>query len=236
MTPRFAVYLAPEASSALWRFGSAVVGYDAATGQDVTPPSLPGFSAEDWHRLTVDPRRYGFHGTLKAPFRLADGLDEAVLSSAFDALAVSLSPFEMPALVVHPLSAFVALVPPEPLPPLSALAWRAVEALDGLRAPLSDAEVTRRKPERLTERQRIYLDTYGYPYVRDEFRFHMTLTGALPEPELSRAAAILAEAYGESGAAQPFTVSDIALYRQDNPDARFTIVRRAMLGRRESVR
>jgi hypothetical protein len=29
------------------------------------------------------------------------------------------------------------------------------------------------------QRQRNYLDRWGYPYVMEEFRFHMTLTGRL---------------------------------------------------------
>ncbi len=69
---RYAVYLAPPCDSVLWRFGSAVVGYDADSGLDCPPPDLAGFAPEDWHVLTEEPRRYGFHGTLKAPFRLAE--------------------------------------------------------------------------------------------------------------------------------------------------------------------
>ncbi len=40
--PRYAIYLAPELDHPLWHFGSAWLGYDAATRADVKHPVLPG--------------------------------------------------------------------------------------------------------------------------------------------------------------------------------------------------
>lgn len=230
MAPRYAVYLAPPPASALWRFGSAVLGYDAQTGEEVAPPVLAGFDRESWHRLTGEPRRYGFHGTLKAPFRLAAGMREADLVTAIAAACAAERAFLLPALEVRALGAFIALMAPAPPQALDALAERMVLGLDALRAPLTDAERAKRRPERLTDRQRAYLDAYGYPYVREEFRFHMTLTGPLAGDDLARAHAALAGAYVASGARAALPVAEVGLYVQAGPAARFRLARRFAFG------
>ncbi len=63
----------------------------------------------------------------------------------------------------------------------------------------------------MSARQQDYLHRYGYPYVREEFRFHMTLTGPLEEPALGHAANALAEAFLASGAHLPVMVDGVAL-------------------------
>lgn len=230
MSVRYAVYLAPPCDSALWRFGSAVVGYDADSGQDCPAPDLAGFTPEDWRPLTEEPRRYGFHGTLKAPFRLAEGVDEADLIEALSAFAAGHHGFELPPLEVRELGTFIALVPSAPVPSLLDMAACAVEDLDGLRAPLTEAEIARRRPDRLSARQQDYLHRFGYPYVREEFRFHMTLTGPLEEPARGHAANALAEAYLASGAHLPLLVDGVALFAQRASGGRFRIIHRAGFG------
>lgn len=230
MSVRYAVYLAPSCDTPLWRFGSSVVGYDAETGADCVSPDLCGFAPEDWRGLTEEPRRYGFHGTLKAPFRLAPGVDETDLFAALAGFAMEHHPFELPPLEVRQLGSFIALVPPAPVPALMDLAQDAVEKLGAVRAPLSEAEIARRKPDTLTPRQRAYLHRYGYPYVREEFRFHMTLTGKLAEPAAGHAVNALSEAYLASGARMPVPVDDVVLYMQEEAGARFRILHRAPLG------
>jgi len=227
---RYAVYLAPPAESALWRFGSSVLGYDAETGAEPAAPDLAGFDAETWRDVTAEPRRYGFHGTLKAPFRLATDRGEPDLSAALAALAAEHHPFELPPLAVRALGPFIALVPPAPMPTLAEVARCAVLDLDPLRAPLTEAEIAKRRPERLTARQCEYLGTYGYPYVLEEYRFHMTLTGPLPEAERGRALNALAEAFAASGAEVPVTIAELGLYVQERPGTRFRLVERIALG------
>lgn len=228
---RYAVYLAPDAESALWRFGSAVLGRDAGSGQEPAPPDLPGFDAERWHRLTAEPRRYGFHGTLKAPFRLADGADETALLDALLEVAAAHHPFELPELEVRALGSFVALTPSVPVPALADLAAGAVTELDRLRAPLAAEERARRRPQMLSRRQTELLDAYGYPYVLEEFRFHMTLTGPLDTGERCHALNALAGAFAASGARAPLEVADLALFVEEERGASFRLARRIPLGR-----
>ncbi len=81
--------------------------------------------------------------------------------------------------VVRIISGFTAVVPDAPSAELSTLAQACVEGFEVFRAPMTPNDRARRKPENLTPRQVEQLDRFGYPYVRDDFRFHMTLTGRL---------------------------------------------------------
>ncbi|QIB33907.1 DUF1045 domain-containing protein [Ancylobacter pratisalsi] len=214
--PRYAIYYAPPAQSPLWRFGSSVIGYDAETGEDCTLPELRRFDAERWREMTSEPRRYGFHGTLKAPFRLAAGRSEAELRAVCTRFASVRAPFVCTGVALAVLGRFLALKTVTPCAALDRLAAGAVAAFDEFRAPMSEAEQEKRLRAPLTARQKEYLMRWGYPYVLDDFRFHMTLTGSLDEAERGLAEAELAAHLASSGADGPLIVSEIALYRQEN--------------------
>ena len=226
---RFAIYFAPDPASALWRFGSSILSYDAslALGCD---PLIPSFWSEDeWWDRTEEPRRYGFHATLKAPFHLSDDVHEEDLFDTFDAFAAQQKPFVIEGLRVSCLGHFVALVPIGDVTKLNRLAAESVRAFGKLRAPLSDADIARRLESPLTERQKDHLQTWGYPYVFEDFRFHMTLTGSLPTDECMKAERELKGLFMASVGPGPVAVDSIALFRQDRRDGRFRIVRRAPL-------
>jgi len=199
---RYAIYYAPEAgafadAAAFW------LGWDPVAGRAVPQPDLPGI-----YEQTADPRKYGFHGTIKPPFRLAEGVDFAQLCDEAERLAHGLAPVVMDGLQLIVLEGFAALVPRGNVTALTALAADVVARLDHLRAPLTEAEITRRRPERLTARQRALLDEYGYPYVMEEFRFHLTLTGRDPGPGLITAA----QARFAPHLPQPFVLQELCLF------------------------
>ena len=224
---RYAIYAAPGAASPLWRFGSTVIGYDAALGADMPFAETAGLPADLWSAMTEDPRRYGFHATLKAPFELATATSEEALLADAERLAASLCPVTLPGLVVRSIGRFIALVPAEPSASLQSLAAATVQRLDDHRAPLSPDDRARRLKSPLTARQIDYLDRYGYPYVLDEFRFHMTLTGPISDgAERERIAGALTAAYARAVLAEAFTVDALAVYRQPTRDDRFRIIAR----------
>ncbi len=227
--PRYALYLAPDPASELWRFGSSCIGYDAATGETSEVPQMRGFAPNVWAALTDEPRRYGFHATLKAPFHLAVGASEAELFTAVDAFASLQQPFALPGLRVALQSRFIALVPSAPSEALQDLAARAVEALETLRAPLSESDIARRLQSPLSDRQKENLRRWGYPYVFDEFRFHMTLTGALDEAVQPSVMAALTALYDAQVGEGQVAIDSVALFRQERRDAPFRIIRRAPL-------
>ena len=229
-TRRYAVYFAPPPADPLWRFGSAVLGYDAASGEQLEHPPLGGIAAADWPALTEEPRVYGFHATLKAPFRLAPGMVRADLIEALADLALRQPPVILEGLAVTALGSFVALTPIGAVDELGALALRVTSELDVVRAPLSEAELAKRLKTPLSERQRAQLERFGYPYVGEDFRFHMTLSGSLPEAARAPVKAAREEAYAQAVPVAPVDIDTLTLFEQSAPGERFRITERIPLG------
>lgn len=226
--PRHAVYFAPEPTSALWRQVSAIIGWDAAEGEAVAFPDVAPCTSLDWETLTEEPRRYGFHGTLKAPFELAEGADEGLLLAAAEGFARERSGFVLDDMKVAAISSFVALVPGSANVALERLAADCVIAFEPFRAPMSAADRARRLKSPLTARQIEAVDRWGYPYVFEDFRFHMTLTGPIADARREEVRAALADLLG--AAARPLVVDAIALFRQDDRAGRFRLVARFPFG------
>ncbi len=228
--PRYALYYAPAAESALWRFGSATLGYDAVTGADVDLAVPPGCEGLDWSEITAKPRRYGFHATLKAPFELANGRNEGALRAFARNYVAGRPPVRLAGLSVNALGRFIALTPSEPSEELQRFAFDIVQAFEPFRAPLSQADLARRLQSPLTPAHRAYLEAYGYPYVGDAFRFHMTLTGSLPDAEVAPVKAALAQAYVQALPAGPVPIDRVAIFKQQSRSSRFVLLDSIPLG------
>jgi putative phosphonate metabolism protein len=221
--PRYAIYYTPQPGSALDRFGAELLGCDATTGEDLSFPEGILQLAPDWRELTRDPRKYGFHATLKAPLALAPGKTEAELLAACAAFARTPRPVPVIKPVVGSISGFIAVVPAEPSAELERLAADCVSEFDSFRAPLTAADRARRNPSMLTPRQREYLDRWGYPYVMEDFRFHMTLTGRLTIERHEPVLTMLKDRFYALGL-KTLAIEGIALFRQDDADSRFRIM------------
>ncbi len=173
MSPRYAVYAVP------------------GMGGDPLAEQLRE-AAERWFgdpanaAITRDPRRYGYHATLKAPFRLVEGPTEDDLVAAVEAYTSRHAPVTLPHLALNRIGDFAALVPDPQTEQIDALAAAMVMSLDGFRAAPTEAEVARRRPDRMTPRQRELFAMWGYPYVLEEFRCHITLTDPIPVADYQR--------------------------------------------------
>ncbi|MCK1388947.1 DUF1045 domain-containing protein [Bradyrhizobium sp. 21] len=222
-SPRYAIYFAAGADSALSRFGAELLGYDAYTGDELPFPADALHVAPDWRDITADPRKYGFHGTLKAPMALAPGKTEAELMAACATFAGEARTIPVIRPVVDSISGFIAVIPAEPAGDLQQLAADCVRDFDSFRPVLTEEDRARRKPEKLSERQRDYLDRWGYPYVMEEFRFHMTLTGRLDVERRGPILEMLRARFATLGL-DTLAIGRIALFRQDDAGARFRIV------------
>ncbi|WP_332683020.1 DUF1045 domain-containing protein [Bosea sp. (in: a-proteobacteria)] len=222
--PRYAIYFAPSAESALWRFGSATLGYDAISGKEQAFSVPPGCEALDWAALTAEPRRYGFHATLKAPFELSNGRSEGALRAFARNYVAGRTPPTLEGLAVDALGRFVALTPSQPSDALQNFAFDLVQAFEPFRAALSPADLARRLQSPLTPAHRAYLEAFGYPYVGDAFRFHMTLTGSLPQELVSPVRAALAGAHAQAVPAGPLRLDRIAIFKQADRTSRFTLL------------
>jgi putative phosphonate metabolism protein len=226
--PRYAIYYLPEQTSPLWGFGSAAIGYDAYSGERVSFPDHPIYHSPNARAWTQEPRRYGFHGTLKAPFELSAGADELSLLALARKFAAERSTVTIPELAVRTIGSFIALVPAIDLPDLHDLAADCVRDFDGFRLPLSPEDRKRRLKAPLSPRQVEHLDTWGYPYVLDEFRFHMTLSGALDDGPRAPLRDALATLYADIAAS--LTIDGISVCKQASRDSRFVVLERFPFG------
>jgi putative phosphonate metabolism protein len=221
--PRYAIYFAAGADSALSRFGAELLGYDAYTGNELPFPRQALEIAPDWRDVTADPRKYGFHATLKAPMALTPGKTDAELMAACASFAGKARSLPVIRPVVDSISGFIAVIPAEPVDSLQQLAAECVRDFDCFRPALTAEDRARRKPEKLSERQRDYLDRWGYPYVMEEFRFHMTLTGRLDTERRGPILEMLRERFAALKI-DALVIDRVALFRQHDASGRFRIV------------
>jgi putative phosphonate metabolism protein len=212
---RFALYFTPPADHPLVGRAASWLGRDAFGGETMAVPEARA-------NVTESARRYGFHATLKAPFRLHEGESVEALETALDRFVRETAPVTIPVLALQQLGRFFALVPDEQPAELTALAARVVEAFEPFRAPLSEAEIAKRSPETLPKPERDNLLRWGYPYVMDAFRFHMTLTDKIaPEESDTMRAALEREFAPFIG--KPLAVDHLALFVEPEPGAPFTV-------------
>lgn len=219
---RFAIFFAPATGTALAAFGKA--WFAGAAWADWTRPDAARMAD-----LLRAPRHYGFHATLKPPFARAPGATAATLFDRLETFAAGLRPFATAPLVPRRLGDFLALCPPAPAPELHALADNCVRDFDDLRAPAGPAEIAKRRLAGLNPRQEELLAAWGYPYVFDEFRFHMTLTG--PIGDAAEAAEVLTglRPLLTDVAAEPLRIDDICLFHQPDRDTPFALLQRFAL-------
>lgn len=192
-------------------------------------PAVPGMTADEIRALTRSPGTYGFHGTLKAPFRLAEGVDEKELLDRISRLAGSLPALTMPELKVDRLDGFLALRPAGDSTAINALAEQFVTGLDALRAPIGSAERARRLSSGLSARQQELLEQWGYPYVLEEFRFHITISGRLDSTQAERLRPWIEEWFAPALAKAP-EVMEVGVFVQPVTGAEFTLRRRFRIG------
>ena len=215
---RYGVFYTP--SGAFAKAGAQWLGWDLDTGQPVGKPDLS---------ITKRPQKYGFHGTIKPPFFLANGKTLADLEAAFATLCSGLETVSVAGLSPACIGSFVALVPTGEINTLRMMAGRVVSELDPLRAPTSDTELVRRRKSKLTQVQDAHLMKWGYPYVFDQFKFHMTLSGNLTR-ERQNAVQDQAKSVFASVIPSPFVIDAVSLVGE-RLDGNFELIARQTLGK-----
>ncbi|PJE34466.1 phosphonate metabolism protein [Pseudooceanicola lipolyticus] len=220
---RYAIYYAPPETAGWTRFCTGWLGWDMLSGRPADHPEATGLP-RPISEITATPRKYGLHGTLKPPFRLAEGTTAAGLEAACADLAATLAPFELAGLRLTRLGRFLCLQPSGPAEALAALAGACVQQLDRFRAPAGTAELARRRAAGLSPRQEDNLTRWGYPYVLEDFRFHITLSGRLPKDQIGAVESWLAPRLTPL-LPDGFTVPDIALVGEAS-DGMFHLIRR----------
>ncbi len=217
---RYAIYALP-APAPLAQALAAWLGWDIATGQPVAQPVIKGHNLP---ALTAVPRRYGAHGTLKPPFALASDRTVQELDTALSTFCARTEAVTLNGLQVAPLRGFLALVPIGDTQALNRMAAAVLSAMDGFRGPQSPAQLARRRAAGLNAREEALLLRWGYPYVMETFRFHITLTGPVDTAE-GKALRKLLQHRLTPLLPRPFIVDHLCLVGEDDAGL-FHLIRR----------
>jgi putative phosphonate metabolism protein len=226
---RYAIYYTPGQDEPLARIAANWLGRDPFGAATRPVEAVGDLSAAEVAFHTASARRYGFHATLKAPFRLAPNETEASLRAALDAFAQATPPVVVPRLVIGQIDGFFALVPEAPFAPLNSFAGEVVRSFDPFRAPLTEVEIERRSPDALKPDEFRNLCQWGYPYVFDTFRFHMTLSGRVGPQESPRLRAAIDSLFADV-LRQPVPVDALTLFVESEPGAPFMVLSHHALG------
>jgi putative phosphonate metabolism protein len=222
---RYAIYFTPPLGP-LSDFGAAWLGWDVNGGTEVAHPELPEL-ASSISEITKTPRKYGFHATMKPPFRLDEEYSFEDLRASAAEICASLAPVKLDGLKLDQIGRFLALTPVGNEAALNGLAGDVVRAFDRFRAPASEAELQRRRAAGLSAAQEENLTTWGYPYVMEECHFHMTLSGKLSKSQISETHARLSDVI-DPLLPKPFEIRDLSLVGEAE-DGRFHFIERFAL-------
>ena len=217
---RYAIYYIPDLP--LFQIGSDWLGWNSITGQE-------SLLSADHHRITDRPRKYGFHATVKPPFSLASNSTQGDLQDAFQTFCATVSPATGGTLKISRLGRFLAMTQDVQSNDVTELAASTVSHFDKFRAPLSDQDMEKRRQRRLTPQQDALMLRWGYPYVMQEFKFHMTLTGPLQNDEID-AIEYDANTRFREFLGQPLKIASLALLGEDSDSGRFHVVDKLSLG------
>lgn len=223
---RYAIYYAPEAGSDLAAFGDSWLGRSAVTGNAVHRPSCPGLAQAEADEAVTTPARYGFHGTLKAPFHLDKGVTETQLMDRAEEFASGQPAVDALPLKLTAIGSFLALTPARVAPALDKLAASCVVFFDVFRRAPGASEHKRRQAPGLTPRQRELLERFGYPFVLEEFRFHLTLTGKVGDTSLRERLFKALTPLVRPLCREPLSVRELCVFQQPGPGSGFRILRR----------
>lgn len=219
---RYAVYYTPPPGP-LQDFGARWLGWDPTAGRQVERPAIDDLPAP-LTEITATPHRYGLHATVKPPFRLAEGCDAGALDLELARLCARVAPVRLPALEIAPLGRFLALMPRGNRAQLKLLAARMVQSLDEFRAPPTEAELAHRRAAGLSAEQDELLQRWGFPYVMEEYRFHITLSGKLPRAQAHRLREVLTPVL-DPLLPRPFVIDGLSLMGEDG-DGMFHVIHR----------
>lgn len=226
---RYAIFFLPAPDSEFAEIGARWLGRDIENGTRYAAPVVDGLSADEHEGLVSGPRRYGFHATLKAPFRLPPDLSREALLTAFRSFARSSNPVRIPVLSLVRLRRFFTLAPAVTNDELLMLGSDAEHHFERFRAAQTPQESSRRRSSDLTARQLRHLERYGYPFVLDEFAFHLTVTRQIRDNEAERVRDVL-ESVFQPVIGRGLQVDRVALVMETAPGDEFSVLAVAPLG------
>ncbi len=115
---------------------------------------------------------------------------------------------------------------------LRAMAASVLQTLAGLRAQASQESIERRITADMSARQIALLREWGYPYLFDEYRFHMTLSDSL---DAAARASIVADWARRIDTLGAMPVHGAALFVEPQAGAPFTLWQRLTFNNAQEV-
>lgn len=227
---RFALYYTPAPSTLLWQLGCSWLGRDALVDRDIPQVGCPDLPPKIMERLTAQARRYGLHATLKPPFKLHRDAKLKDLQRALQDFVSVQSPFSIGRLRLSQIMGFLCLRPENPPKELGTLASTCVKHFDGYRAALSPTELAQRNLTALKHSEKTNLLRWGYPYVLDEFRFHLTLTDPISDTSTTELLQARLNQHFDAALKAPIRIDAITLCIEPSPGAPFLFLERYLLG------
>lgn len=214
---RYGVYYTPS-DAAFAQAAAEWLGWDIVAGAELAAP---------YPSLVERPQKYGFHATLKPPFRLAQQTSKEVLHHAVRALATQLAPVPLGAMTLSQIGRFFAFTCAQPNDALQSVAATVVRDLDTFRAKATPDEIAKRLHSGLSDAQVQHVHDWGYPHVMEHFRFHMTLTGPVPKSEARDVVRHIERHFAE---AMPSSIDlDAISLVAERPDGKFVLLERVPL-------
>lgn len=216
---RFAIYYLPD-DPEFAALGAHWLGWDCVQGRDLQTNLDREFVKKS--------AKYGFHATLKAPFRLHQNADFDNMRAAIAKLANQQNHVSIEGLELTKLGRFFALTPTGDVSSLNHLAERCVREFDQFRAALTREEIAKKSPDRLSPSQLEYLNIWGYPHIFENFRFHMTLSDKL-QKYMQTKVQERAQNHFQGWLNRPLNIQSICLAGEDS-DGWFHMIERYKFG------
>ena len=221
---RYSIYYVPDGP--LGKFGASWLGWDIQAREFVPLLHIEN-NKIDLSKITEEPRKYGFHGTLKAPFRLNSQKTEKELIADFEEFCRNQPSVCSEKLVLTIIGNFIALAPAKQSERISQLAQNCVTFFDHYRAPLNKKELARKQKKTLTSYQQEMLSRWGYPYVFKDFKFHLTLTGKISKTVADELMSFLARKINPV-LEDRFRIRELVLARQEENGMFYQFLRRKL--------
>ena len=226
---RYAIYYTPQPGTALAAFGRSWFGR-ANDGVTLQAFSDAGLSGTSFARLAVTPGRYtGLHALFRAPFAPREGIGPDAIKTRLINFAARRKPVETGPLTLSRAGRFLVLRPVEATPAIEWLAAQCVAAFEDFAAPPSDIEREAYAGPKLSDYQRLLLESFGDPYVLSEYRFSITLTGPLDATHLERVSQALWPVLEEI-CAEGVTVDGLSLFGDSGGRTPMRLIGRYHLG------
>jgi len=226
--PRYAIYFAGASQGDFWNLGSQWLSRCAAGRFMETLPKSLGVDPLVLEKMTSQPRRYGWHATLKAPFSLKEGFLFEDLHQRLNLLVHELHAFELPTLELRVMKDFLALTPVKSTqlyPQLVDVGNQCVQRLHPLARPLNENEIAYRKRVDLNPREEALMLQWGYPFVQELFEFHFTLSNNLSLYDASEVSSLIKAAKIWFKLTQPISFDRISLFVEEKRGENFMFLR-----------